>query len=235
METDEGGSAAIATGLLEQLEGLRKDEKERVFIAIRDGLEKDDRFLLRTTFGVPAAEELTADMAAAKVSEELKALTKAMAAEAKRSGRDGVVGVARFVTDGAVLTDVDWNKDVEKKCSVAPTFMAMLGAALQTESWHCDNKRMSAFLEAAEGEIAAGRAKVVGGRLLLLPLGWHQVGRVVRAVEGHRALQGEVSWSERRGRSSEGLRRLVVLSRALVLLRHRTADGGRTFHGLGAW
>ena len=171
METDEGGSAAIATGLLEQLEGLRKDEKERVFIAIRDGLEKDDRFLLRTTFGVPAAEELTADMAAAKVSEELKALTKAMAAEAKRSGRDGVVGVARFVTDGAVLTDVDWNKDVEKKCSVAPTFMAMLGAALQTESWHCDNKRMSAFLEAAEGEIAAGRAKVVGGRLLRLTVG----------------------------------------------------------------
>ena len=131
-----GSSAAttIAGGFLEGLSHLPQDQKEEALIATRNGLSRTDRALLRKTAGVSAPDEMTPAAVSAKVNEELKALTKFMAADARANGQDGVAGAKRFVTDGAVLPDVDWEKDVEKKRDAAPVFMASLGAALQAES-----------------------------------------------------------------------------------------------------
>ena len=166
---------------------------------------------------------MTPAAVSAKVNEELKALTKFMAADARANGQDGVAGAKRFVTDGAVLPDVDWEKDVEKKRDAAPVFMASLGAALQAESWYYDKKLMKDFEEKAEKEEEEGRASIVDGRLLRVAVNGEasEESEILFKSHNKRRLSLEAVTAERARREGSLLAALAIVSDMCVASRNR--------------
>ena len=74
----------------------------------------------------------------------MKALSKAMEANAAAKGRDGATGAKRFVTSDAVLVGVDWDGDGDAalKHRHAPVFMAVLAAAMQSKSRYYEKRLM---------------------------------------------------------------------------------------------
>ena len=57
---------------------------------------------------------------AERVATEMKALSKAVEANAAAKGRGGATGAKRFVTSDAVLVDMDWDGDAALKYRHAP-------------------------------------------------------------------------------------------------------------------
>lgn len=161
-----GSGATLVATFLEQLGNLPQNEKEQAFIDLRNGLPRSDRYLLRRTLEVNAPDELTPEVTAAVVAEEMKQLAAAMKEKSKSLSRPGCKGAKGLVTADATLVDVDWDKDTADKRAVAPTLMAMLEAALKSKHWYYDKKLMTNFIEKASAEVEHGNAKVVDGRLL---------------------------------------------------------------------
>ena len=164
--TEASSGAALGLSFAGQLKSLSRDQKGEAFQVIRNEMDKHELFQLRSVLGVPSSVEVTPESIAKRVSEEAKHLTKVMTEHAGGLGRAGVKGAVRFVTEGAVLEDVDWKADLARKASAAPILMAVLASVLQAESWYYDRKLMENFVASAKKGEQEGCVKAVSGRLL---------------------------------------------------------------------
>ena len=131
-------------------------------------------------------------------------------------------GAVRFVTEGAVLEDVDWKADLARKASAAPILMAVLASVLQAESWYYDRSLMENFVADAKKGEDEGRVKAVSGRLLRVVDGkaCEESEVLCKTHSTRRKSLGDVE-AELDRRSNSLLAAVAVISDIIIAARYR--------------